>query len=219
MKKIKLVLAAILGLATVTTGLGGKARADTIVSVGYYDLGRNAANPACCGNNNAVPDPWLGSPNTAFDGDAGVANAGDPDESGILLHNSGPVAVTLAQGANITFGGNTYTPWDSFIGAGGQTIPSDGNVILSGTSGFGMDGSDRGISNAVIDFTLDGIAYSFTDTKSVLSGFPAFDETIPWTQIGCIGKCGAPTVPEPSTLLLLGSGLAGLGLVRRRFKG
>lgn len=36
---------------------------------------------------------------------------------------------------------------------------------------------------------------------------------------GYIVETSALAIPEPSTILLLGSGLAGLGIVRRRFKG
>lgn len=195
--------------AGVALALGASAaHADILVYAGYYDL------TPCCGNTNPLPDPWVNSPNTSFLGDTTYATSGDPDESALRLYNTGPNAVTLDQGASV----GAYTLWDSFIGAGGFVIGAGQNVILGATDGDNFDGSDIGLANQSITISLNGVAHQFQDTTSVLQGFNAYDETIPWTQVGVVAFDQAPGVPEPATwaLMIGGFGLAGAALRRTR---
>jgi hypothetical protein len=179
-----------------------EAKADIIVSAGYYDLS------PCCGNPNPVPNPWYGSPNTAFFGSSAEATSGDPDEAAILIQNTGSSAVTLWPGATV----GPYTLWDSFIGAG-YSIGAGDSVILSGTVTNSFDGSDIGLGGSKVSLTFNGTIYSFTDTENVLGGYPAYDETLPWTKLGSVTFS---TVPEPSTWAMLIVGLAGLGFAGHR---
>jgi hypothetical protein len=182
------------------------ARAETIVYAGYYDLA-----PPAGGNNNALPNPWVSSPNTTFLGDISVATSGDPDEAAVRIFNTGPSAVTLNQG--FVMGG--LSAWDGLIGVGGLSIPSGRNVILSGTSTQGTDGSDGVFSNENVKVILDGITYNFTDSTGVLfaTGLSSANETSPWTEIGQVGA-----TPLPAALPLFASGLCALGLFGRHRK-
>ena len=202
---MKKIIAMALGAATVA--LAGSARAEIIIYAGYYDL------TACCGNTNPLPDPWVNSPNTTFLGDSTYATSSDPDESALRLYNNGGSAVTLDQGATV----GVYTLWDALIGAGGFSIGAGQNVILGATNGDNFDGSDIGLVTQDITISLNGVAHHFQDSNSILLGFPTFDETIPWTEIGAVRFEGGG-VPEPASwaLMIAGFGLAGASLRRRR---
>jgi hypothetical protein len=194
-----------------STAIGAKA--DILLSVGYYDLA-----PPASGNTNALPNPWYGSPNTTFLGSAAEATAGDPDEAAILFTNTGTTAVTLNQGLTVKTGSNSFTIWDSLIGAGGFSILPGHGVILSGTTTDSFDGSDIPLSDSTISFSLNGTAYSVVDTNSILEGFPGGNETEPWTQIDDLlhSGGGGSSTPEPASLTLVSAGLLTIAFRARR---
>jgi PEP-CTERM motif len=193
--------------ALLAIGLAGAgARGQTTVSVGYYDL------PPSYGNPNPVPSPWYGSPNTTFLGNTTQAAPypNDPDEAAILFTNIGATAVTLDSGLTV----GSLTLWNSLITAGGTSIGPGDSVILSGTIANAFDGSDIPLIDSTISFSLNGTAYSVVDTGSILDGFPAYDETEPWTQVDEIG--GSAITPEPASMLLFATGILGIAFITRR---
>jgi hypothetical protein len=201
-----------LSLITTIIGLGmvlatTPALADVIVSAGYYDLA------PCCGNSNPLPNPWFGSPNTAFFGSSSLATSGDPDEAAILLQNTGSTAVTLGPGFSV----GPYTLWNTFIGAG-YSLGAGQYLILSGTSANALDGSDIGLGGSVVSLTINGVNHTFTDTQDILVGSPngSANETEPWTSIGQVSVSSG--VPEPSTWAMLLLGFAGIGFMAYRRK-
>jgi hypothetical protein len=178
------------------------ANANVVAPAGYYDLA------PCCGNPNALPSPWHGSPNTSFFGSASVATSSDPDESATLLVNAGTTPVTQDSGFEI----GSIEAWNGFIGSGFGLAPGKG-VILSGTATQDLDGSDMGLTDQTITFDLNGKAYAFQDRSSVLAGYPANDEVLPRTQIGTVSF--TTSVPEPGSWALMLLGLGFLGAVLR----
>lgn len=173
--------------------------------------------------------------NISFDNVIGKFNT--PLNNGVLLTLSN--ATLNFTSGNLT--GSTSTSWD--FGPGGAAsvvltggIPSlsitDGSTLLTGTFLSGhVD-----ITGSGLYATVDG----FTDTKnSILTAFygmpdsPYFGqlnlsfggptgvtppESFESTGIGSGDIINSP-IPEPATMLLLGSGLLGMGVyARRRFR-
>jgi hypothetical protein len=148
----------------------------------------------------APPDPWLGSPNTTFYGNAGQAASFDPDEDAVRFFNTGGTAVTLTA-ANI----GVYDLFALDVVGGPITIGAGQNVILAG-----VDGSDVFGSVQTVGYTIDGQTHSYQDVvtaadpNGVLAGNSPWIngvETVPWTQINPGG--GVPDGGSTLVLLLL----------------
>jgi hypothetical protein len=96
-----------------------------------------------------------------------------------------------------------------------QTVPSAGNAIitslLSGTIG-GNTGTGNGITFTVTSATIGGVTYTILNNPLALVPVTTNNGH---TSI----QASATTVPEPTTMLLLGAGLAGIAAkVRKRRK-
>ncbi|MBE9528727.1 MAG: PEP-CTERM sorting domain-containing protein [Proteobacteria bacterium] len=117
-------------------------------------------------------------------------------------------------------------------------------TVGSGTSGT-LDGNFRFAAITGVDLLAGSLYYvgahyqgpgddvwvedpaSFSTIAEISYDSRRYDTGWQWNTLAGSGATGyfgasfqaaATSVPEPSTLLLLGSGLVGLGFVRRRFK-
>jgi len=202
--QIRIGFAASVGSLLVFAAIGAQAQQDVEVSTGYNDAGPGTSPYL------PVPDPWYGSANTTFYGDAAQAQDGDPDEDAVLFQNLGGTSVSLTA-ANI--GVYDLFSLDSITGP--VTLAPGQNVILAG-----VDGSDIFGSVQTVGLTIGGTAYSYQDVagpsfgNGALGGNDTYWESVPWTPI-YTPRFGVPD--ESSTLILTVFGLAGLGVCQRRF--
>jgi len=142
------------------------------------------------------------------------------DNSGRLVPNSNTMTETLLAGQSVTIKGVTYTA------TGTPIVLLQGNVIA-----FGYDLKTVSPFSS-FDFLLDNISGPLVTAglwpSTVFTGIlitgagehgivGTLDWNHEWTLTG--GKGDKGPVPEPATMLLLGSGLIGIGVfVRRKFK-
>jgi hypothetical protein len=69
-----------------------------------------------------------------------------------------------------------------------------------------------------VSFLANGTPLSFTDKGTILNTFGGSADGNNWNVIGTAPSRGGTAVPEPSSLLLLDSGLMGVeGIARRKF--
>jgi hypothetical protein len=201
-----------------------RAVADLEVQVGYADNLR--ASPF-------FPTPWCGAAGTTFDGSSANGGCGMTFDSGaIRLINNGASSISVTD-VSVNIGGVITDIWNA---GGAFSIAPGTSAILAQTGQFNFDSSDiPGITCCsndgiipTVTITFDGKTVTLNDSAQVLntSGFDFAcsagcfntNESFRWRDIGTVGGQAGNT-PEPSSMLLMGSGLLSLcGIVRRKFQ-
>lgn len=142
-------------------------------------------------------------------------------------------AAVIVDPDDTTNGAAWYLLGETYVFSGGQfgeelsiTVDSDSTLdirLRSGSKGFGvaLDGADLAPSNANYS---GGYFYTDYDDVALSTGGHTLEITYggrAWIaqanyQITVTGSDSPSAVPEPATLVLLGTGLAGLAGMRRR---
>jgi len=159
----------------------------------------------------------------------GVGSTSDTDLSGEwafqddILAGGGLGSFGIGAMGDINFGADSFGPGDRFNDTASLNL-------------FGPpSGSLNGIGGAIVGPSVDLFSDGFTSQGPLVQGFDGTNTTpgqmvFNWGITGAFpladitnvqplfGTDGAPAVPEPSTILLLGSGLAVLGFLRWRRK-
>ena len=165
-------LIAVLGLVIAVLALPGissnalAASGAPSLSVGYVDGSTGLT-------------PWAGSTNTNFSGTPascclthGPTNGSSGWDSGaLLITNPGSAALSITA-VSVDIGGTHFAPWPA-----NQSVPANGNLVMTMTSGFNLDGSDVGsevcsVNDKVVPtvhVTMGGVTYNYSDTHQILN--------------------------------------------------
>lgn len=141
--------------------------------------------------------------------------------SGVQSSFFGNASFQITPGVNFS-GGLTSGTGGGFILTDNVTL----NTLLSGTFGNGSTLSNQGSglffeANVISTFVnpnigLAGTSFNAPGQFSASGGGIVGNFSGPWTTNGAAVASISSAVPEPASLMLLGAGLAGIGIWRRK---
>ena len=123
--------------------------------------------------------PWSGSAKTNFSGTSatcclthGPTNGSSGWDSGALLINNPAASSLTISSVSVDVGGTHFAIWPA-----NQTVPANGNLVMTMTSGFNFDGSDVGSEVCstndqvvpTVHVTAGGVTYNYSDTHQILN--------------------------------------------------
>ena len=203
----------------------------------WYDIALNPTNGSLYGITGYgyfySIDPSTGTPTYIGKAESFI-NGLTFDSSGTLYGSGGQYLYTL----DLASGSATQVGSTGFNSSGDLAFDADGNLYLTASASGGSNGdqlvavdASTGASRKIGDIGyrfvyglsfVDSTLYGFTSGQDILninmgSGLGTGIGTTDIAAYGATGGNAAP-VPEPATMLLFGSGLAGLACYRNKKK-
>lgn len=220
--------------AVIVIGLGAPAKANLILDNQSPDLIINASCTNITGCNGGQPPTTLSA--SAELSNFVWASNGTSVTFQIILANTTPLT-TQTTGVDLTAFGFNTAPATSASGGDAQftvyndeTLPGFNKLQFCGSSGpTCAGGANQGLfptHSNTFDVTLTGLSGQVDLGTSTIGG----PETYDFKMAGSLGSfefsgtacsagtpgCGTTSVPEPGSLLVMGSALIGLGVISQR---